>query len=96
MPSENVYEGVMSWNELEEMDTDDYDEEYEKNLKEIKPNSCCCLIFTSGTTGMQAKNSHFISLLNLFLQKSQQFSSFPLLSFRKPKRRNDESRQCSF
>jgi len=60
LPSENVYEGVMSWNELEEMDTDDYNEEYENNLKEIKANSCCCLVFTSGTTGMQLNNSHIL------------------------------------
>lgn len=51
LPSEKVYEGVMSWKELEELNTDDYDGEYEKNVKEIKANSCCCLIFTSGTTG---------------------------------------------
>ncbi|CAH1716116.1 unnamed protein product [Chironomus riparius] len=51
LPSPNTYEGVMSWKELEEMDTDDYDQAYDKNLKEIKANSCCCLIFTSGTTG---------------------------------------------
>ncbi|KAL7051850.1 hypothetical protein ACKWTF_004659 [Chironomus riparius] len=51
LPSPNTHEGVTSWKELEEMDTDDYDQAYDKNLKEIKANSCCCLIFTSGTTG---------------------------------------------
>lgn len=86
----------MSWNELEEMDTDDYNEVYESNLKEIKANSCCCLIFTSGTTGMSVKNSHILETYLIFFKKSQQFSSFSLLSFRKSKRRNDESRQCGF
>ncbi|KAL7051846.1 hypothetical protein ACKWTF_004659 [Chironomus riparius] len=67
LPSPNTHEGVTSWKELEEMDTDDYDQAYDKNLKEIKANSCCCLIFTSGTTGNPkgAMMSHDNVMFNL-------------------------------
>jgi long-subunit acyl-CoA synthetase (AMP-forming) len=51
LPSEKEYEGIMSWKELEELNTDDYEEEYARRLSGIKANSCCGLIFTSGTTG---------------------------------------------
>lgn len=43
--------GFYNWDELEAMDTDDVEEEYQKRLADIAVNECCCLIFTSGTTG---------------------------------------------
>ncbi|KAG5669652.1 hypothetical protein PVAND_017536 [Polypedilum vanderplanki] len=42
---------ILDWNELLQIDTSDVEEEYEKRLKEITPNECCALIYTSGTSG---------------------------------------------
>lgn len=106
LPSEKAYEGVMSWKELEELNTDDYNEEYEKIVKGIKANSCCCLIFTSGTTG----NSYILrqqiyrsiisctALLNALImsQYSKTLKNFLSYYLRQSKRRNDESRQRNF
>lgn len=44
-------DGYWRWSELEEMKTDDVEEEYQTRLKSIAPNDCCCLVYTSGTTG---------------------------------------------
>lgn len=44
-------DGYWRWSELEEMNTDDVDLEYQRRLKSIVANECCCLVYTSGTTG---------------------------------------------
>lgn len=44
-------DGFWRWSEIEDLDTSKYDEEYERRLKDIKPNECASIIFTSGTTG---------------------------------------------
>jgi len=44
-------EGYYRWEELEQMDTSDVEEEYQRRLADIHANDCCSLIFTSGTTG---------------------------------------------
>lgn len=44
-------DGYYRWSELEAMKTDDVEEEYQKRLKSIVANECCCQVFTSGTTG---------------------------------------------
>jgi long-chain-fatty-acid--CoA ligase ACSBG len=43
--------GYWRWSEIEDLDTSEYEEEYQRRLKTIKPNECCSLIYTSGTTG---------------------------------------------
>lgn len=44
-------DGYWRWSEIEEMNTDDVEEEYKKRSLEIVANECCCLIYTSGTVG---------------------------------------------
>jgi long-chain-fatty-acid--CoA ligase ACSBG len=44
-------DGYWRWSEIEDLDTNDYEEEYQRRLKTIVPNECCSLIYTSGTTG---------------------------------------------
>ncbi|KAG5675222.1 hypothetical protein PVAND_005146 [Polypedilum vanderplanki] len=44
-------DGFWRWNEIEELNTADVDEEYQQRLKSITPDECCCLVYTSGTTG---------------------------------------------
>jgi long-chain-fatty-acid--CoA ligase ACSBG len=44
-------EGHYRWLELEEMDTDDVEEEYQRRLDDIVINETCCLVYTSGTVG---------------------------------------------
>ena len=44
-------EAVLEWSDLEQMNTDDVEEEYARRLSKITANSCCCIVFTSGTTG---------------------------------------------
>lgn len=44
-------DGFWRWSEIEEFDTSDFDEEYQKRLKTISPNECSCIVYTSGTTG---------------------------------------------
>ncbi|CAO1302805.1 unnamed protein product [Diamesa serratosioi] len=44
-------DGYYRWSELEEMNTDDVEEEYQKRLLDIAVNECCCLVYTSGTVG---------------------------------------------
>lgn len=43
--------GYYTWDELLAMDTDDVEDEYRNRRADIAANDCCCLIFTSGTTG---------------------------------------------
>jgi long-chain-fatty-acid--CoA ligase ACSBG len=47
----NSTEGVWKWNDFEDMNIECVEDEYQKRASEIKANSCCCLVFTSGTTG---------------------------------------------
>jgi long-chain-fatty-acid--CoA ligase ACSBG len=44
-------DGYYRWMELEEMDTDDVEEEYKRRLENIVINETCCLVYTSGTVG---------------------------------------------
>jgi long-chain-fatty-acid--CoA ligase ACSBG len=44
-------DGFWRWSEIEDLDTSEYEEEYERRLKDIKPNECASIVFTSGTTG---------------------------------------------
>lgn len=44
-------DGFYRWEDLENMNTDDVEEEYQNRLSEICANDCCSFIFTSGTTG---------------------------------------------
>ncbi|KAL7039826.1 hypothetical protein ACKWTF_000130 [Chironomus riparius] len=44
-------DGYYRWSELEAMNTADVEEEYQARLKSIVANECCCLVYTSGTTG---------------------------------------------
>lgn len=44
-------EGYYKWSDLEDMNLDDVEEEYQRRLANICANECCCLIYTSGTTG---------------------------------------------
>lgn len=44
-------DGYWRWSELEALNTDDVEEEYQKRSSQIVANECCCLIYTSGTVG---------------------------------------------
>lgn len=44
-------DGFYRWEDLENMNTDDVEDEYQKRLADICANDCCSFIFTSGTTG---------------------------------------------
>lgn len=44
-------DGYYRWSELEVMNTTDVEDEYQRRLKSIVANECCCLVYTSGTTG---------------------------------------------
>ncbi len=44
-------EGVLSWEDLLQMGSNESDDELEDRLKRIAINQCCALIYTSGTTG---------------------------------------------
>lgn len=44
-------DGYWRWSEIEAMNTDDVEDEYKRRLADIKPNECCCLVYTSGTVG---------------------------------------------
>lgn len=44
-------DGIWSWTELETMNTDDAEGEYEKRHLEIAANQCCAVLYTSGTVG---------------------------------------------
>jgi long-chain-fatty-acid--CoA ligase ACSBG len=46
-------DGYYRWSELEAMNTSDVEEEYQRRLKSVVANECCCLVYTSGTTGLQ-------------------------------------------
>lgn len=45
-------DGYYRWSELEAIETDDVEEEYQRRASEIVANECACLIYTSGTVGM--------------------------------------------
>lgn len=44
-------DGYYRWSDLEEMNTDDVEEEFQNRLANIAINQCCCLVYTSGTVG---------------------------------------------
>jgi long-chain-fatty-acid--CoA ligase ACSBG len=44
-------DGYWRWSEIEALNTDDVEEEYQRRLSNIVANECCCLIYTSGTVG---------------------------------------------
>ncbi|XP_041775912.1 very long-chain-fatty-acid--CoA ligase bubblegum [Anopheles merus] len=44
-------DGFYRWSELEEMNVDDVEEEFNRRLANIAINQCCCLVYTSGTVG---------------------------------------------
>lgn len=44
-------EDVYTWKDLDDMNVDDVEEIYRLRLSKIYPNYCCCISFTSGTTG---------------------------------------------
>jgi long-chain-fatty-acid--CoA ligase ACSBG len=45
------HDGFYRWSDLEEMNTDDVEEEYQRRQLEITPNECCAILYTSGTVG---------------------------------------------
>lgn len=47
----NKVDGYWRWSEVEALNTDDVENEFEKRSLKIVPNECCCLIYTSGTVG---------------------------------------------
>lgn len=48
----NVIEcGILNWHELMRLDTSDVENEYESRLNNVRPNKCCAVMYTSGTTG---------------------------------------------
>lgn len=49
--SAETLDGFYQWEDLENMNTDDVEDEYRRRLDEIYANECCSFIFTSGTTG---------------------------------------------
>jgi long-chain-fatty-acid--CoA ligase ACSBG len=44
-------DGYWCWNDLKEMDFSNVEEEYQKRAQTTVANECCCLIYTSGTSG---------------------------------------------
>lgn len=44
-------DGFWRWNELDDIDTEDVEIEYQKRSSQIVANECCCLVYTSGTVG---------------------------------------------
>lgn len=44
-------DGYWRWSELEEMETDEFEDEYQSRLSDIAVNECCLLVYTSGTVG---------------------------------------------
>lgn len=76
-------QGIWKWSELEEMNTDDVEEEYQRRLRSIVPTDCAFVSYTSGTTGFE-----FIEI------KSQIYLIIKIYEFfRQSKRRSFKSRQ---
>lgn len=44
-------DGLFRWSELEEMNVDDMNDEFNLRLESMSINECCCLVYTSGTVG---------------------------------------------
>lgn len=44
-------DGYYRWSDLEEMNTDDVEDEFQNRVANIAINQCCCLVYTSGTVG---------------------------------------------
>jgi long-chain-fatty-acid--CoA ligase ACSBG len=72
-------DGYWRWSEIELINTDDVEDEYQARLKSISAAECCCLVYTSGTTGI---NNDFDSSAHTLL--TQNFFA----NFRQPERRN--------
>ena len=45
------HDGYLGWSELNEIEIDDVEDEYQERLRNIAINECCCLMYTSGTIG---------------------------------------------
>jgi long-chain-fatty-acid--CoA ligase ACSBG len=45
-PFADTSDGYYRWEDLERMDTDDVEDEYQRRLEDIHANDCCSLIFT--------------------------------------------------
>ena len=83
-------DGYWRWSELEELNTDDVEEEYQRRLSEIVANECCCLIYTSGTVGKPkgvmlthdnlTYDAHAISAHIEFQKANERFVSYLPLS----------------
>ena len=58
-------DGMWRWNELEDILTDDVEEEYQKRSSEIAANECGCLVYTSGTVGQPKGNFSTCLTFNL-------------------------------
>lgn len=73
--TENVtkIDKIYSWDDLETMNTDDVEAEYERRLNEVKPMDCCSLCYTSGTTG---KLIFFVLITLMFFFTYKSFSFF--------------------
>lgn len=54
-------EGFFRWEDLENSNTDDVDDEYQRRLADLHANDCCSFIFTSGTTGHPKVISYYYS-----------------------------------
>lgn len=46
-----TFDGYWKWSDLENLNTDDVEEEYQRRSASIVPNECCLLVYTSGTVG---------------------------------------------
>lgn len=66
-PFSEPSEGYYRWEDLERMDTDDVEEEYQRRLADIHANDCCSLIFTSGTTGRPKVTFIVFFVLDVFV-----------------------------
>lgn len=66
-------DGYYRWDDLEQMETDDAEEEYQRRLDDIHVNDCCSLIFTSGTTGRPK-----VRFLSFLCEHFCDFHCFPL------------------
>jgi long-chain-fatty-acid--CoA ligase ACSBG len=63
-------DGFYTWKELEEMNVDEIESDYEQRLKGVLPTDCCSLCYTSGTTGEgKLKINLIIEDFNLWSEK---------------------------
>jgi long-chain-fatty-acid--CoA ligase ACSBG len=50
IPSEGTF--IVNWSDLLKMNLNHLNDEYLRRIECIKPNDCCCILYTSGTTGL--------------------------------------------